>query len=199
MPLSATNPYGRTKLMSEQILNDLTVSDKGWKITVLRYFNPAGAHESGLIGEDPLGPPDNLVPYISQVAAGVRERLIVLGNDYDTPDGTGIRDYLHVQDLAEAHLCAIERLVRNDGLAIYNLGTGKGYSVLEVLASFEKASGKKILYEIGARRTGDIAICYADPSKAQHHLGWKAVKSLDEMCTDAWRWQSLNPHGYHKG
>ena len=195
-PLSCTNPYGRTKLMIEDILRDLAVSDSEWDIALLRYFNPVGAHESGLIGEDPKGIPNNLMPYITQVAIGKRPYVHVFGNDYDTPDGTGVRDYIHVVDLALGHIKAVEKVEGEDGLFIYNLGTGIGYSVLDVVKSFEKASGKKIPYVIGPRRDGDIATCYSDPSKALKELGWKAERGLDEMCEDSWRWQSQNPNGY---
>jgi UDP-glucose 4-epimerase len=195
-PLSATNPYGRSKLMIEDILRDLYSSDPSWNIALLRYFNPVGAHPSGQIGEDPNGIPNNLVPYIAQVAVGKLARLPVYGNDYPTPDGTGIRDYLHVVDLAIGHLKAIEKLKTNPGAVAYNLGTGQGYSVLEMVAAFERACGKKIPYEIVGRRPGDVAISYADPSKAGEELGWEAVRDIDAMCADTWRWQSHNPNGY---
>jgi len=195
-PLSATNPYGRSKLMIEDILRDLYCSDPAWNIALLRYFNPVGAHPSGYIGEDPNGIPNNLVPYIAQVAVGKLERLPVYGNDYPTPDGTGIRDYLHVVDLAIGHLKAIEKLKSNPGAVAYNLGTGQGYSVLEMVAAFERACGKKIPYEIVARRPGDVAVSYADPAKAGEELGWEAVRGIDAMCADTWRWQSRNPSGY---
>jgi UDP-glucose 4-epimerase len=195
-PLSATNPYGRSKLMIEDILRDLYCSDPAWNIALLRYFNPVGAHPSGHIGEDPNGIPNNLVPYIAQVAVGKLERLPVYGNDYPTPDGTGIRDYLHVVDLAMGHLKAIEKLKSNPGAVAYNLGTGQGYSVLEMVAAFERACGKKIPYEIVARRPGDVAVSYADPSKAGEELGWEAVRGIDVMCADTWRWQSRNPSFY---
>ena len=195
-PLSATNPYGRSKLMIEDILRDLYSSDPGWNIALLRYFNPVGAHPSGQIGEDPNGIPNNLIPYIAQVAVGKLARLPVYGNDYPTPDGTGIRDYLHVVDLAIGHLKAIEKLKTNPGAVAYNLGTGQGYSVLEMVAAFERACGKKIPYEIVGRRPGDVAISYADPSKAGEELGWEAVRDIDAMCADTWRWQSHNPNGY---
>lgn len=195
-PLSATNPYGRSKLMIEDILRDLYSSDPGWNIALLRYFNPVGAHPSGQIGEDPNGIPNNLVPYIAQVAVGKLARLPVYGNDYPTPDGTGIRDYLHVVDLAIGHLKAIEKLKMNPGAVVYNLGTGQGYSVLEMVAAFERACGKKIPYEIVGRRPGDVAVSYADPSKAGEELGWEAVRGIDAMCADTWRWQSHNPNGY---
>ncbi len=190
----ATNPYGQTKVMIEQILRDVAVADPAWRITILRYFNPVGAHESGLIGEDPRGRPNNLVPYIAQVAVGRRERLAVYGGDWDTPDGTGVRDYLHVVDLARGHVAALER--GESGVAVYNLGTGRGVSVLEMVKAFEKACGHRIAYEIVARRPGDIAVCYADASLARRELGWKAEKSLEDMCADTWRWQSRNPRGY---
>lgn len=195
-PLSATNPYGRTKLFIEEILRDLFVSDKSWNLTLLRYFNPVGAHESGLIGEDPNGIPNNLLPYISQVAVGKLKELSVFGNDYPTPDGTGVRDYIHVVDLADGHVKAVKKLEENPGLQVYNLGTGIGYSVLDMIKAFEKASGRKIPYRISERRPGDIAACYADSSKANRELGWKAERNLEMMCSDAWRWQSQNPNGY---
>ena len=191
-----TNPYGRTKFMIECILKDLYVSDKSWSICLLRYFNPIGAHKSGTMGEDPNGIPNNLMPYITQVAIGKLDHLNVFGDDYDTPDGTGVRDYIHVVDLALGHIKAVEKVEGEDGLFIYNLGTGIGYSVLDVVKSFEKASGKEIPYVIGPRRDGDIATCYSDPSKALKELGWKAERGLDEMCEDSWRWQSQNPNGY---
>ena len=191
-----TNPYGRTKFMIECILKDLYVSDNSWSICLLRYFNPIGAHKSGTIGEDPNGIPNNLMPYITQVAIGKLDHLNVFGDDYDTPDGTGVRDYIHVVDLALGHIKAVEKVEGEDGLFIYNLGTGIGYSVLDVVKSFEKASGKEIPYVIGPRRDGDIATCYSDPSKALKELGWKAERGLDEMCEDSWRWQSQNPNGY---
>lgn len=196
MPLSTTNPYGSTKLMIEQILRDVYVSDNSWGITLLRYFNPIGAHESGRIGEDPNGIPNNLMPFITQVAVGKREKLSVFGNDYDTHDGTGVRDYIHVVDLAKGHLKALEKVVTVTGVEAYNLGTGVGYSVLDIVTNFEKASGQKIPYQITARRPGDIAACYADPGKALRELGWKAEKSLEDMCKDSWRWQKNNPNGY---
>jgi UDP-glucose 4-epimerase len=197
-PLSATNPYGRTKLMIEEILRDLYVSDNTWRIVLLRYFNPVGAHKSGRIGEDPRGIPNNLVPYITQVAVGKLEFLGVFGNDYDTPDGTGVRDYIHVVDLAKGHLKALEKLKDNTGVLTYNLGTGKGYSVMEMLNSFEKVCGKPIKYKIMPRRPGDIAACYADPAKAKEELGWVAEKGLEEMCEDSWRWQENNPNGFEE-
>ena len=195
-PLGPTNPYGRTKLMIEEILKDLFVSDPSWNIALLRYFNPIGAHESGRIGEDPDGIPNNLVPYISQVAVGRLQELKVFGNDYPTPDGTGLRDYIHVVDLAQGHLYALDRLLAGNGVITYNLGTGQGYSVLEVVSAFEKACSRKIRFQIVGRRDGDIAICYADPSKANRELGWAAKRGIEEMCIDTWRWQSNNPHGY---
>jgi UDP-glucose 4-epimerase len=195
-PLGPTNPYGWTKLMIEEILKDLFVSDPSWNIALLRYFNPIGAHESGRIGEDPDGIPNNLVPYISQVAVGRLQELKVFGDDYPTPDGTGLRDYIHVVDLAQGHLYALDRLLAGSGVITYNLGTGRGYSVLEIVSAFEKACSKKIRFQIVGRRDGDIAVCYADPSKANRELGWAAKRGIDEMCIDTWRWQSNNPHGY---
>lgn len=195
-PLSATNPYGRTKLMIEQILRDVYVSDNDWSIALLRYFNPIGAHESGRIGEDPNGIPNNLMPYITQVAIGKKERLNVFGDDYDTHDGTGVRDYIHVVDLAKGHLKALEKVMSTKGVEAYNLGTGVGYSVLDVVRNFEKVTGKKIPYVITSRRPGDIDKCYADPTKACKELGWKAEKTLEDMCKDAWNWQRNNPDGY---
>ena len=191
-PLSATNPYGQTKLMIEQILNDVYVSDNEWSVILLRYFNPIGAHESGLIGENPNGIPNNLMPYINQVALGKLDHLNVFGNDYPTPDGTGVRDYIHVVDLAKGHLKALERAEKMTGVEAYNLGTGKGYSVLDIVKNFEKATGQKIKYEITPRRPGDIAECYADPSKAEKYLGWKAEKDLEQMCKDAWNFTKKN-------
>ena len=190
------NPYGRTKLMIEEIMQDLYVSDKEWSICLLRYFNPIGAHKSGTMGEDPNGIPNNLMPYITQVAIGKLDHLGVYGDDYDTHDGTGVRDYIHVVDLALGHVKAVEKVASGTGLNIYNLGTGKGYSVLDVVKAFEKASGVKIKYEILDRRPGDIATCYSDPSKALKELGWKAERDIEEMCEDSWRWQSQNPNGY---
>lgn len=195
-PLSVTNPYGRTKLMLEEILQDLHTADKEWNVILLRYFNPIGAHESGLIGENPKGIPNNLMPYITQVAVGKLEKLGVFGDDYDTPDGTGVRDYIHVVDLAIGHVKAIKKLEEKEGVSIYNLGTGKGYSVLDMVKSFEQASGKKIKYEIKPRRAGDIATCYAEPKKAKAELFWEATRDLMKMCEDSWRWQSNNPNGY---
>ncbi len=189
-PLSATNPYGRTKLMIEEILRDLAVSDPEWSISILRYFNPVGAHKSGQIGESPRGIPNNLMPYIAQVATGKLAKLRVFGNDYPTPDGTGVRDYIHVTDLALGHLAALKRALTKTGVDVYNLGTGNGYSVLQLLKAFEKAANKTIPYEIVERRPGDIAACYADASKAKAELGWQATRGVDEMCEDVWRWQS---------
>ena len=195
-PVGPFNPYGRSKLFIEEILTDLYLSDKSWNIALLRYFNPVGAHPSGLIGEDPSDLPNNLMPYISQVAVGKLQELLVYGDDYETPDGTGVRDYIHVMDLAEGHLKALEKLQAGPGLVTYNLGTGRGYSVLEMVAAFEKASGRQIPYQIVGRRQGDIPTCYADPSLAEKELGWTACRSIDEMCADAWRWQHMNPKGY---
>jgi len=195
-PLSATNPYGRSKLMVEEMLRDLYVADSSWKIVLLRYFNPVGAHESGMIGEDPNGIPNNLMPFIAQTAVGKREKLSVFGNDYDTPDGTGVRDYIHVVDLAEGHLKALEKITDLNGVLTVNLGTGRGYSVLEMVKAFEKASGQEVPYVIAPRRSGDIAKCYADPSYAKEVLGWEAKRGINEMCADTWRWQSQNPDGY---
>ena len=192
-----TNPYGWTKSMMEQIMSDLQKADPQWNVVLLRYFNPVGAHKSGRIGEDPKGIPNNLMPYISQVAVGKLEKLGVFGNDYDTPDGTGVRDYIHVVDLAVGHVKAIDYILTNPGLDVINLGTGVGYSVLDMVKAFSKACGKEIPYEIKPRRAGDIAMCYADPSKAARVLGWKAERGLDEMCEDSWRWQSANPNGYN--
>ncbi len=189
-PLSATNPYGQTKLMIEQILQDLYVSDPGWSISILRYFNPVGAHKSGLIGEAPKGIPNNLMPYVTQVATGKLPKLKIFGNDYPTPDGTGVRDYIHVSDLASGHSASLKRVLSQTGIDVYNLGTGKGYSVLELLHAFEKASGRKIPYEFVPRRSGDIASCYADPTKAKKELHWETTRDLNEMCEDSWRWQS---------
>jgi UDP-glucose 4-epimerase len=191
-----TNPYGQSKLMVELILRDLYKSDPSWNIALLRYFNPAGAHPSGRIGEDPNGIPNNLMPFISQVASGKREYLSVFGGDYDTPDGTGVRDYIHVVDLAAGHLKALQKLDTKPGLVTYNLGTGQGYSVLDMIKEFEKQSGKAIPYKIVARREGDIAACYAQPNLARDELNWHAQKGLAEMCRDAWNWQSNNPDGY---
>lgn len=194
-PLSATNPYGRTKLVIEDMLRDLYRSDSSWRIGILRYFNPVGAHESGLIGEDPQGTPNNLMPFVAQVAVGRREKLSVWGSDYPTPDGTGMRDYIHVVDLAIGHLKALERL-REPQCVEVNLGTGAGYSVLDVVKAFEKASGRPIPYELAPRRAGDVASCYANPTFAAELLQWRAERNLETMCVDAWRWQSNNPNGF---
>jgi UDP-glucose 4-epimerase len=198
-PLSATNPYGRTKLMVEEMLRDLHHSDRTWRIAILRYFNPVGAHASGLIGEDPQGMPNNLLPFVAQVAVGRRDCLNVWGNDYPTPDGTGVRDYIHVVDLALGHLKALDALTGRDDQAeclTVNLGTGNGYSVLEIVRAFEAASGKPVPYKVGPRRPGDVASCYANPEQAFTSIGWRATRGLSEMCADAWRWQSTNPKGY---
>ena len=195
-PLSVTNPYGRSKLMIEEFLQDLFVAEDSWHIALLRYFNPVDAHKSGLIGEDPNNIPNNLVPYISQVAAGKLAKLSIFGGDYDTSDGTGVRDYIHVVDLAKGHVKALQALKSKPQVLIVNLGTGNGYSVLDMVKAFEKASGKNIPYQIVDRRPGDIATCYADPVYAEERLGWKAECELDEMCEDTWRWQSMNPNGY---
>ena len=191
-----TNPYGQTKSMLEQILTDFHVADPEWNVVLLRYFNPIGAHESGLIGEDPKGIPNNLVPYIAQVAVGKLQCLGVFGNDYPTHDGTGVRDYIHVVDLAVGHVKALKKIEEKAGVCIYNLGTGKGYSVLDVVKAYEKACGREIKYEIKPRRPGDIATCYSDASKAREELGWEAERGIEEMCADSWRWQSANPDGY---
>ncbi|AYA63584.1 UDP-glucose 4-epimerase GalE [Alteromonas sp. RKMC-009] len=191
-----TNPYGMSKLMVEHMLTDLYKSDEQWNIVLLRYFNPVGAHKSGLIGEDPNGIPNNLMPYISQVATGKLEQLSVFGDDYDTEDGTGVRDYIHVEDLANGHLKALDRLALNMGLDVYNLGTGQGYSVLEMIKAFEEASGQTVNYRIAPRRSGDVAACYADPTLAAKELNWHAEKNLQDMCKDVWHWQSNNPKGY---
>ena len=197
MPVGGvTNPYGRTKLMIEEILRDLYRSDDSWSIILLRYFNPIGAHKSGRIGEDPNGIPNNLMPYITQVAIGKLPCLSIYGDDYDTPDGTGVRDYIHVVDLALGHVKAVEKAAAAAGLHTYNLGTGKGYSVLDMVHAFEKASGVKVNYKIVGRRAGDIGTCYSDPSLAKKELGWEAQRDLDEMCEDSWRWQKNNPNGY---
>ena len=199
-PLSATNPYGHTKLTVEQILRDLQRSDTSWRIGILRYFNPVGAHASGLIGEDPQGTPNNLMPFVAQVAVGLRPHLNVFGDDYTTPDGTGVRDYIHVMDLAKGHLKALDALGRSTAQAeclTVNLGTGTGYSVLEMVRAFEQASGKRVAYKVAPRRPGDVAACYADPSKAAALLGWRTERSLADMCADTWRWQNLNSHGYN--
>lgn len=193
-----TNPYGQTKSMLEQVLTDLNVADSEWNVILLRYFNPIGAHKSGLIGEDPKGLPNNLVPYIAQVAVGKLDHLNVFGNDYDTPDGTGVRDYIHVVDLAIGHVRAIEKLKDKEGVLVYNLGTGNGYSVLDVVKAYEKASGREVKYVIQPRRPGDIATCYAEASKALKELNWKAERGIEEMCEDSWRWQFNNPNGYNE-
>ncbi len=195
-PLSATNPYGRTKLVIEDMLRDLHRSDPLWRMSILRYFNPVGAHASGLIGEDPQGAPNNLMPFVAQVAVGRREFVNVWGNDYATPDGTGVRDYIHVVDLATGHLKALERLQQHAECHAINLGTGVGYSVLDMLRAFEQASGRPVPYRVAARREGDVASCYADPGRATALLGWRASRDLQAMCVDAWRWQSENPQGY---
>jgi UDP-glucose 4-epimerase len=195
-PLSATNPYGATKLVSEGVLRDLERSDPAWRIALLRYFNPVGAHESGTIGEDPRGTPNNLMPYVAQVAVGKRAKLQVFGGDYDTIDGTGVRDYLHVVDLAEGHVAALRHLLGGAASITVNLGTGRGHSVLELVAAFERASGRPVPYEVVARRPGDVAACYADASLAARVLGWRATRDLERMCVDAWRWQSANPNGF---
>ena len=191
-----TNPYGQTKSMLEEILSDIQKADNGWNIVLLRYFNPIGAHRSGLIGEDPNGIPNNLMPYITQVAVGKRPELGVFGSDYDTPDGTGVRDYIHVVDLARGHVKALDAITKGCGLAVYNLGTGRGYSVLEVVKAFEKVNGVKVPYRIGPRRPGDIATCYSNPAKALKELGWKAQFGIEDMCRDSWNWQKNNPEGY---
>ena len=197
-PLSTTNPYGATKLMIEDMLRDISKADSTFNIAILRYFNPVGAHSSGLIGEDPNDIPNNLMPYVSQVAVGKLEQLSVFGNDYNTPDGTGVRDYIHVVDLANGHLKALDKLDTNCGLVTYNLGTGNGYSVLDMVNAFSEASGRDVAYKIVDRRPGDVAMCYADPTKANEELGWEAKYGIKEMCEDAWRWQSNNPNGYKK-
>ncbi|XP_041089979.1 UDP-glucose 4-epimerase isoform X1 [Polyodon spathula] len=194
-----TNPYGKTKYFIEEMIQDQCRAEKGWNAVLLRYFNPIGAHQSGQIGEDPQGIPNNLLPYVAQVAIGRREHLNVFGNDYDTPDGTGVRDYIHVVDLAKGHIAALKKLQEKCGSKVYNLGTGTGYSVLEMVKAMEKASGKEIQYQIAPRREGDIASCYADPSLAEKELGWRASFGLDKMCEDLWRWQSQNPTGFSKG
>jgi UDP-glucose 4-epimerase len=195
-PLSATNPYGQSKLIAEQILRDLELADPSWRIATLRYFNPVGAHESGLIGEDPAGVPNNLMPYVAQVAVGKLERLRVFGSDYPTHDGTGVRDYIHVVDLARGHIAAIAALKSLDRSFVVNLGTGQGYSVLDVVKAFEKASGKPVPYELVPRRPGDVAACYADPKAAAELIGWRAEHGIERMCADHWRWQSQNPNGF---
>ncbi|PEC83341.1 UDP-glucose 4-epimerase GalE [Bacillus cereus] len=195
-PLSVTNPYGQTKLMIEQIMRDVAKADNEWSIALLRYFNPFGAHQSGRIGEDPNGIPNNLMPYVTQVAIGKLKELNIFGNDYPTKDGTGVRDYIHVVDLAKGHVKALEKVLKTKGIEAYNLGTGKGYSVLEMVKAFEKISGKKIPYKVIGRRPGDVAICFADVSKAKRELGWEAEYGLEEMCVDSWRWQVNNKNGY---
>ena len=195
---NCTNPYGWTKYMTEQILQDIAFADKEWSVVLLRYFNPVGAHHSGLIGEDPKGVPNNLMPYISQVAVGRRPHLNVFGNDYNTPDGTGVRDYIHVVDLAKGHVAAIGYAAAHTGAEVFNLGTGVGYSVLDMVKAFQKANGVAVPYEIAPRRPGDLATCYADPAKSREILGWTAEKSLEDMCRDSWNWQKNNPNGYEK-
>ena len=195
-PTGPTNPYGRTKWMMEFVLSDLATADPEWRVALLRYFNPVGAHASGRIGEDPNGLPNNLMPYVSQVAVGRLPQLRVFGGDYPTPDGTGVRDYIHVVDLAVGHVAAVRRLTERPGVLTVNLGTGRGYSVIEVVKAFEKASGRPVPYEIVARRPGDVAQCYAEPGLAERELGWRAERGIDEMCADAWRWQRSNPEGY---
>ncbi len=195
-PLRATNPYGRTKLFIEDMLRDLCLAEPAWRVVLLRYFNPVGAHPSGRIGEDPAGIPNNLMPFVAQVAVGRRSELAVFGDDYPTPDGTGVRDYIHVVDLAKGHLAALGRLDGEPGCVAYNLGTGRGYSVLEMVAAFERASGRSVAYRVAPRRPGDVAACYADPTRAERELGWRAGLDVDAMCRDAWAWQSANPKGY---
>ena len=195
-PLCATNPYGQTKLIGETLLRDLGAAEPQWQTAALRYFNPVGAHESGLIGEDPRGTPNNLMPYVAQVAGGRRPRLSVFGNDYPTPDGTGVRDYIHVDDLAQGHVAALQRLLGHPGSFTVNLGTGRGHSVLELVAAYARASGRPVPYDTVPRRPGDVAACYADPQRAQQLLGWRALHDLDRMCADSWRWQTQNPQGY---
>jgi UDP-glucose 4-epimerase len=192
------NPYGRSKLMAEEILRDLAAADRRWRIAILRYFNPVGAHPSGRIGEDPRGTPNNLLPFITQVAVGKLPKLEVYGKDYSTPDGTGVRDYIHVQDLARGHLCALRKLAESTctGINVWNLGTGQGYSVLQIVAAFEAASGRKVPYKIVPRRPGDIALCFADPAKANQELGWQAQLGLEDIMRDAWRWVRDNPDGF---
>ena len=194
---TCTNPYGWTKWMLEQILTDIQKADNEWNVVLLRYFNPIGAHESGLIGEDPKGIPNNLTPYVAQVAIGKLPEVGVFGNDYDTPDGTGVRDYIHVVDLAKGHVKAMKKFEENGGVSVYNLGTGHGYSVLQVISAYEKACGHSLKYSIKPRRAGDIASCYCDPAKAREELGWEAEYGIDRMCADSWRWQSMNPDGYN--
>jgi UDP-glucose 4-epimerase len=195
-PTSATNPYGRTKLMIELIMADMALSDPAWSMTALRYFNPVGAHPSGLMGEDPQGVPNNLMPFIAQVAVGRRDKLRIFGHDYATPDGTGVRDYIHVVDLADGHLAALKYAHGRAGMHVFNLGTGRGNSVLEMLAAFGTACGRELPHEFAPRRPGDVATCWADPAHAERSLGWRATRSLDQMCADTWRWQSTNPNGY---
>jgi UDP-glucose 4-epimerase len=195
-PLSATNPYGQTKLIGETILRDLGAADPAWQTACLRYFNPVGAHESGRIGEDPRGTPNNLMPYVAQVAVGRRPHLQVFGDDYATPDGTGVRDYIHVSDLAEGHVAALRRLLETPGSLTVNLGTGRGYSVLDVVQAYARACGRELPYRVVPRRPGDVAACYADPARAHELLGWRARLELDRMCADSWRWQSMNPNGF---
>lgn len=197
-PLSATNPYGRTKLMIEHILSDLSAANPSWSVAILRYFNPIGAHKSGLIGEDPEGIPANLMPYITRVAAGTLDRLSIFGNDYNTPDGTGVRDYIHVVDLAIGHVKALNKVFSSSGVSAYNLGTGRGYSVLDIVNTVERVTGKPIPTSISPRRPGDVGSCFADPSKAKQELGWVAERDLEEMCEDAWRWQAENMYGYEE-
>ncbi|HET9820315.1 MAG TPA: UDP-glucose 4-epimerase GalE [Burkholderiaceae bacterium] len=198
-PLSATSPYGMTKLIGERVLADLEVAEPAWRTACLRYFNPVGAHDSGLIGEDPRGTPNNLMPYVAQVAVGRRERLQVFGSDYPTPDGTGVRDYIHVSDLAEGHVAALRHLLDGGASFTVNLGTGRGCSVLEVIRAYERASGRPVPYTLAARRPGDVAACWADPAAAARLLGWRATRSLDAMCADSWRWQQMNPQGFEAG
>jgi UDP-glucose 4-epimerase len=195
-PLQPTNPYGRSKLMVEQVLRDVAAADPTWRVALLRYFNPVGAHPSGRIGEDPLGVPSNLLPYVCQVAVGRRDRLHVFGDDYPTPDGTGVRDYIHVVDLAAGHLAALHALGHRTGCHVWNLGTGRGYSVLEVVAAFERAAGRAVPHDVVDRRPGDVAVCYADPAQAEADLGWTAKLGIEEMVQDAWAWQAANPQGY---
>ncbi|SPE27534.1 UDP-galactose-4-epimerase [Burkholderiales bacterium] len=195
-PTQATNPYGRTKLMVEQMLEDLAAAEPDWSVTLLRYFNPVGGHPSGLLGEDPQGIPNNLMPYIAQVAVGRRERLTIFGDDYPTPDGTGVRDYIHVLDLADGHVAALRHRCGRAGVRVFNLGTGRGHSVLEVLRAFEAASGRRVPYVVAPRRAGDVASCWADPARAERELGWRAQRSIEQMCRDTWSWQLANPTGY---
>jgi len=195
-PTQATNPYGRTKLMVEEMLRDLAGAHAGWTVTLLRYFNPVGGHPSGQMGEDPQGTPNNLMPFIAQVAVGRRAHLTVFGDDYPTPDGTGVRDYIHVLDLVDGHLAALERRHGQGGVRVYNLGTGRGVSVLEAVQAFERASGRRVPYVVAPRRAGDVASCWADPARAARELDWRARRGLDEMCADTWSWQSRNPSGY---